>query len=209
MVPRALILGLLLASCGPIFAQEAKKPSYQDLLAQVKKMDAKADFQALRLAYVQTPDYQPYGDDRASRDGMRDGMRSKDYQKAVKNADKVLSKNYVDIEAHAIAALAHAELKNADKAKFHTYVRDGLVKSILKSGDGKSPKTAFVVINTSEEYALMRALEVKPMRQALMKDKGHSYDRQDCLDGMSKPITLYFNIDRPFQWLSDSMKKKD
>jgi hypothetical protein len=209
MLQRALLPGLLLLLSGATFAQDEKKPTYRDLLGRVKKSDAKVDFTALRTAYTQTPDYNPYDDDRESRDEMSDAFARKDFQNAVKQADKLLSKNYVDPEAHRVAASAHAELKNNEQAKFHSYVRDGLVQSLLKSGDGKSPKTAYVVIATSEEYALMHALGVRPLRQALMQEQGHRYDRQDGEDEKKQPITIYFNIDRPFQWLDDSFKKKD
>jgi hypothetical protein len=167
------------------------------------------DFTALRMAYTKTKDYNPYGDDRETRDKMHIAMGKKEYQKAVEHAEKLLSKNFVNIGAHRIAAIAHAELKNDAQSKLHAYVRDGLIQSIKKSGDGKSPNTAFVVIDTSEEYAVMDSLGVKPMRQSLIGEKGHKYDRQDGEDAKDQRVTLYFNIDRPFQWLADTFKKKD
>jgi hypothetical protein len=206
---RALLPGFLLLMSGTGFAQDAKEPSYQDILARVKKMDPKADFTGLRMAYTQTPNYKPYDDDRESRDQLRGAFGDKEYQKAVEQAEKLLSKNYVDIEAHRVAASAHAELKNDKQAKFHAYVRDGLVQSILKSGDGKGPKTAYVVIATTEEYALMHARGVKTKRQALTGETGHKYDVHQGVDDKDQPVTLYFNIDRPFQWLANSLKPKE
>ena len=42
----------------------------------------------------------------------------------------------------------------------------GLVKSVLGSGDGKSPETAFVVIGIDEEYSVMAAWHISAHSRA-------------------------------------------
>lgn len=212
MSTRFLLPGLLVGFAVPaVFAQEASKPSYEALLEKVKKADPKADFTALRMACTQTRGYNPYDYiARKSRRAALNALAEKDYRKALEHAEKCLTKNYLDIEAHRIAWRAHTELKNPDKAKFHGYVRDGLLQSILKSGDGKSPKTAYVVIATDEEYVVLDVLGVKFRQQTLIREQGHSYDRHEGVSRETgKEITSFFNIDRPFKWLEDSLKKKD
>jgi hypothetical protein len=190
-------------------AQERSKPSYKDLLERVKKSDPKVDFTALRMVFTETDAYKPYDFERGDRDAMRAALRKKDYAKALKQAEKCLQKNYLDIEAHSVAWRACKELKNQEKAKCHRYVRDGLLQSIQKSGDGKSPKTAFVVICTDEEYAVLDALGIKVSLQALIKDQGHNYDRTDGVsEKTGKDVTQFFNIDRPFKWLEESLSPR-
>src|SRR5262249_21348569 len=209
MSPRFLPPCLLVVfAAAPAAAQEGDTPSYEALMERVKKSDPKVDFAALRMAFTKTRADNPYDRaDRATRSGMRAALARKDYAKALEHAEKCLKKNPLDIEAHGAAWRPHTELKNADKARSHGYVRDGLVLSILKSGDGKTPKTAHVVIATDEEYAVLAALRIKFKRQALIRDGGHFYDR---LDGVSeatgKEVATYFNIDRPFKWLGEWFK---
>jgi len=78
----------------------------------------------------------------------------------------------------------------------------------LKSGDGKSIESAYVVIATDEEYALFNVLGLRGVSQALVNDKDHNYDRMDAVDRKTnQTTTFYFNIDIPFKWLSKSLKK--
>ncbi len=65
----------------------------------------------------------------------------------------------------------------------------GLVESVLASGDGKSPQTAFTVISVGEEYAILRALNLRVESQALIE--GHI----DALtvEGEHGESTIYFN----------------
>jgi hypothetical protein len=190
-------------------AQEKAGASYEALLAKVKKADPAVDFTRLRLAYTESPGYNPYGSDRKLRQQMRDALADKDYAKAAELAAKVLGSNYVDLEAHSVAHRAYRELKDTKRADLHRYALDGLIKSILKSGDGKSPKTAFMVICTDEEYAILGALGIRRTQQALVGEGGQRYDR---LDGIHQEtgnrVTLYFNVTRQFDWLKRQFEKR-
>jgi hypothetical protein len=74
----ALLILLLSAAVGlAASTQEPKKPvqnsprtSYSDLLARVKKGDSTIDFKELRLSYADTSEYNPYGNDRDTRQKM-------------------------------------------------------------------------------------------------------------------------------------------
>ena len=76
----------------------------------------------------------------------------------------------------SVEAVADRELGDTGKADFHRAVLNGLIDSILKSGDGKSPKTAWVVISVHEEYVVLQVLGFKPSQQSLLHQDDHSYD---------------------------------
>jgi len=57
--------------------------------------------------------------------------------------------------------------RNREARRAHA-VFIGLVRSVLGSGDGKSLETAFVVIAIDEEYAVMAALSLRLVSQALV-----------------------------------------
>jgi Domain of unknown function (DUF4919) len=190
----------------PVAPSEAAA-AYDALLEKVKKSDPAVDFQALRLAYTETKAYGPYGGDAEARKNMFAALRANEYSKVLDRAMEILSHNYMDIMGHFGAFVANRELGHADKSTYHRYVFEGLVNSIKNSGDGKTPETAFVVISTDEEYALFNYLGLRPSGQALIKDKGHSFDKMTAVDPKTNAsVVYYFNIDKPFDWLGKTLK---
>ncbi len=181
---------------------------YKTLLARVKQNDHEVDFQQLRLAYTDTREYGPYSGDAMARKKMFEALKEKNYDEALKDATTVLGANYLDIMGHFGSFVSQRELGHADLASYHRWVFESLLTSIKNSGDGKTMETAFVVISTDEEYALFNYLGLRPQGQALVKDKGHNFDRMTALDPQSnQTVVYYFNVDKPFIWLGKSLKK--
>ena len=95
-----------------------------------------------------------------------------------------------------LIAVAYRESGNTEKFDFHKAVYLGLVNSILDSGDGKSAKTAYIVIDVAEEYALLRALGLDRGSQALRTEGGHKYDLLTVTDPKNNDKKeIWFNID--------------
>jgi uncharacterized protein DUF4919 len=188
--------------------QESAKPSFALLLERAKNSDATLDFKELRMAYTETAYYSPYGGDRETRKQMFAALNAKEFDAAVASAEKILAKNFVEINAHFVAYVSHRESGRAEKATFHKFMFDGLVKSITRSGDGKTAETAYVVITTDEEYTLFNILGLRAAGQALVTQNGHSFDRMSATNPKTNETVVYFfNIDKPFTWLSQSLKK--
>jgi Domain of unknown function (DUF4919) len=186
----------------------APKSSYDSLLERVKQGDKTADFKELRFAFTETPAYSPYGGDRDLRKEMFVAINGKDYDKALASAERMLAKNYLDINGHFGCFAAHNRLGHTDKAAYHKFVFEGLLNSIKDSGDGKTPETAFIVISTDEEYALFNWLGLRVSGQALIHKDGHDYDKMTVNDPKTNETSDYFfNIDKPFTWLGNSLKK--
>jgi len=189
-------------------AQEKPKLSYEVLLEQVKQGDPKADFLNLRMAFTETANYNPYDVDRKTRDALSESLENKEYAKAIELAEKGLKTRYVDLRTHFVSYRAYTEQGKADQAKFHRYVFDGLIQSILKSGDGKTPATAYVVISIIEEYWVLGVLGIRPTQQAVFDENGQKFDRIDGVDQKSKErVTLYFNVTKPSRWLTERLKQ--
>ena len=127
---------------------------------------------------------------------MARDLNAKDFARALKDADTVLASEYVNMDAHFVAYVANRELGNTDQSEFHRTVFRGLVDSIMHSGDGKSPKTAWVVITVDEEYVILRVLGFRPSQQSLLNQDGHAYDEMKVknVDDNSDQ-TFYFNVD--------------
>jgi len=159
------------------------------------------------MAFTSTPAYSPYGGDKDSRKQMFAALQARKYDKVLENAQKILAGNYMDINGHFGAMVAHRELGHIDQAAYHRFVCEGLINSIKTSGDGKSTDTAFVVISTDEEYVLFNWLGLRPTGQVLVNEKGHNYDKMTVVDPKTnQTLTFYFNIDKPFNWLGHNLK---
>jgi hypothetical protein len=186
------------------------KTTYATLLERVKKQAPGVNFTDLRMAYTETKEYSPYRGQSEARKKMFASLNAKDYAAALAASEKMLAANYLDLNGHFGASVSNRELGQADKADFHKYVFQGLLDSVNDSGDGKTMETAFVVITTDEEYVWFNVHGLRVESQALIKDKGHNYDKMIATDPKTnETVTFYFNIDKPFNWLGNSFKSKE
>jgi hypothetical protein len=179
-----------------------QKPSseYAALLARVQNGDTSIDFQKLRFSYMESPERKSAKDTSDQESGMFKALNANDFKEAIKNADTVLANEFVNLDAHYVESVAYGKLQDAEKADFHRRIFAGLFKSIIGSGDGKSPATAYVVISTNEEYIVLKVMGLTPGTQSLIHDGGHSYDRMEVKDRKTnETVTLYFNVDIPFK----------
>jgi hypothetical protein len=76
------------------------------------------------------------------------------------------------------------------------------MNSIYFSGDGESPKTAFIVMEISEEYDLLNWLKLKLREQSLILRDGYSFDIMRAFNE-NKETELFFNIDLALKNLSE------
>jgi hypothetical protein len=172
----------------------AAASSYDEMVQKLKKGDLSVDFAELRMAYASTPQYGPEeGSDEAK--DMFGKLNAKNYMGALKIANAVLEKQYVNIDAHIVASDAYEVLHNDDAAKLHHDIVVGLVRSILDSGSGTSTSTAYKVISIAEEYAVMRVMGWRPGKQSYLHEGKRSYDEMEMLNMKDNTMmTRYFDV---------------
>ena len=181
---------------------------YSVLLEQLKGGDTAIDYAALRSAYTRSAGYDPYARHDEDRTAMNKAMNERDYETAVRHAQAVLEKNYLDMEAHFFCNIAYRVLKNDDRQRFHAAVLKGLIGSLYASGSGQSRETAYTVISTDEEYFLLRINGYKVIRQKLLQKDGIHYDAMEVEALKSgERNTVYFNVELPFAWLNQQLRK--
>jgi Domain of unknown function (DUF4919) len=176
-----LLVGLALSSGNT----RAAGPSYDDYVAQVKtgKIDIVSK---LKKAYD-----------------------AGDCPSAMAHAKEVFEVNFVHMEAHKIAAFCLKKAGNEEEARREYAMFLGLFSSVLKSGNGKSPETAFVVIAVDEEYSVLETASLTPVKQALVNHGGSAFDRFEVkLPESDQTATLFFNVDRPHAQLARTLQKK-
>ncbi len=171
-----------------------KEKAFREIVERIKKSDATVDFKVARMLYAELDAYSPMG---GGKGGYTKLIAAGENKKAIELARETLKENYLDIDAHWAILAAANNLKDAELAAHHLYVVKGILDSIVKSGDGRSEATAFVVISVSEEYAMLRAFKLRPKGQSALKTDSHNFDVITCIDP-AKPETearMYFNTD--------------
>ena len=189
-------------------SRAADGTEYATLVAQVKS-GKDVDFGKLRDAYAESPDYDPYSTKTMDLlQQMREAGNRDDCQTVVARAKSILEIQFVSIDAHLYAASCYDKLGQSAEAARERTIGRGLIQSIMKSGDGKSAKTAFNVISVAEEYAVLLTLNIQHSQQALMDIDGSSYDvfTVKTQGGDKSAPSVYFKIDRVFGKLKKDMK---
>ena len=195
----ALLIGFVLVSPYPARAQtpspEAARVAFDALLERAKKADPALDFGELRLRFAESDRYKAYADEQE--EAMISAIVSDRPKEALDIVRDILGRNYMNLEAHFTGALACNALNDTPCSAQHLYMARGIVGSILASGDGNSQNTAFRVISTSEELAVVRVLGVLVQDQRLLRDNdGHSFDELSVVDGKTgERRKVYFGID--------------
>ena len=202
----ALIVVAAAVLCSQAIAAE---PSYDDLVAQVKSGKLDTDYTALRLAFASSPRYEPYGALLVKVKEMMASFSAGDCPGAMASAKAILETNFVQMDAHIVTGLCLRKAGDEDGARKERAVYDGLVNSVLKSGDGKTPQTAFKVIFINEEYKVLAALGLVPVKQSLVNAEGSSFDRIEAKSKTTgESVALYFNVDRMLAQLSHTLQQK-
>ena len=178
---------------------------FENLVARVKAQESDIDFTELRMAFARTSQYDPYGlQYRQLRDEMVATSDAGNFEDSLELANKYLEINYIFPEAHIVAIRAYDALDNPEKADFHRYVLNGLIESILASGDGTTPQSAYKIVLVEEEYLV---LEVKGIKDPVNREE--FVEGCDAFDGIDPSsgqlVTIYFNPRIPIQSFLDSI----
>ncbi|MGA1980933.1 MAG: DUF4919 domain-containing protein [Acidobacteriaceae bacterium] len=207
-IARVLLISLL--CCGlSAFALDDPKVAhakYDELAARVRSGDLTVDWQALRLAAEVGEvegDYDLRDANQRGTKAFNDGK----FEDSLKIANEMLAHNIASGDGHFLAMISLKHLgRQADSDKEHAML-DAFFQSIMKSGDGKSAKTAWFTVNVHEEYLVIRLLLGLNLKsQALSHMDGHDYDVMTVTDDSGKESTLWFNTDTDMQKMADEMK---
>ena len=132
-----------------------------------KLMDI-VDFTQLRNEFGKRSDFQMRCELSRPTKEWAEAMQAKKFRESSEILDKWFDKCPVDARAHLWAIASLKELGELEKIEQHKRWWFGLTDSILQTGDGKSPQTAFVTISISEEYAMLVRLNLQRVKQQLI-----------------------------------------
>lgn len=193
-----LFISSMLLAVLPVHALDDPKVArtkYDELATKVISGDLNIDWQALRLdARVGEVygEYDPYDATKRTQASFEKGS----YEEALKIARETENHNIADIYAHVAAWSCLKQLGRQHEADKEWAILHALVQSILKSGDGKSAKTAWFAVGIREEFVFMdEVLQVQSKQQRSVKIDGRYYDMVLVTDQSGKDSVLWFVTD--------------
>jgi hypothetical protein len=166
---------------GAAQGDENQKSPYEIALAQAKKDPASADYGKLRELYSEDSSYSPYvhltRGYRENHSALFEALEKGNYKEAIRHAEAILDIDYLDTESHFFIARAYESIGDTKRAAFHRQFFEGVMGSILGSGDGASPESAIKVVTLTEEWAVLSRLGYPPGgAQATEVHEGVKYD---------------------------------
>jgi hypothetical protein len=203
----SLIVTLLL----PVAALADPAGDYAALVTAAQDGDPGTDYTAMRQAYLMLPEYDPAGT--KTEQLMRDGQTAyaaKDCKTALEKFKAATALTFVLSDAHALMAdcLEQAGDKNGEKRE--EAIAQGLFNSILSSGDGAKPETAFRVISLSEENAILAVAGVNGTKREIINTDAGPVEKISIADATTgQEGAVYFNIGAIVMGLALKEKNSD
>ena len=194
------------------FEAELTKPSgsyyYSTLLKKFRENPANLgldEFFMLYYGYSDQTEYSPY----KVIDQELNTMLDIDLKKSAEIAEKLLIEYPTDFPHYL--TLAGIYKQSGDYRKYSDYILCyfGFLESVKATGEGSSPASAYIITNVSHENEIAINMGYSISRQKFIPEKGHNYDLLSCKDSMGKELTIYFNIDKPYQSLIKSLPGKN
>ena len=185
---------LLLGGTARAQAPAVGGDAYSHLVAQSEAADPGTDFRALRFAWLDSAAHRTASDPSAAQKAMHDAAGRTDNAAVRSAAERVIAAHYTDLEAHMMRRLACVALKDDACATHEHFVEFGMLKSILDSGDGKTPDTAWHVASIEEEYFVMQIAQVSLKQQALVSQNGRAFDHLTVTTADGTDKAMWFDI---------------
>ncbi|WPO35934.1 DUF4919 domain-containing protein [Flammeovirgaceae bacterium SG7u.111] len=132
------------------------------------------------------------------------------YKEAAEAGERIALRNPSDFKNFGLLSVAYLNLGDTEKFYDNVLKYEGFVNGILATGSGESYGDAQIVIKPSDEYEVISYLGHSSQSQSLNFHEGHIFDILKTIDEYGNERDFFFNIDKPYKQLSESVggKKK-
>jgi hypothetical protein len=169
--------------------------TYDELTAKAAAGDRSVDYTVLRASYPFTKQWDV--DSRTSApliEQANAAAKGKDCLTALEKLDEVLKIDYTSIVAHRV----RSGCLKGDPARIEARIADGLMRSLMRGGNGKSEKTAYPVMTVHEEDDILgnKHILLKTRDIEVRGSNGRFYDVVhgiSLLDGV-RVQDVYFDV---------------
>jgi hypothetical protein len=178
--------------------RKRRQAGYAELTQRATDGDKSVDFTALRAAYPYTDQWDPFGNKTAAlMDQAVAAAKGKDCPTALEKLDEILKRDFTIDAAHALRSDCLAATGNGPASSVESAIANGLIHSLMDSGDGNTELTAYVVMTEREEMDVLanRHLVLKVRETQIRGNDGRFYDEvQSTAAGSVAIQTLYFDV---------------
>lgn len=196
MKKKAAALSLAAWMLLPLTASADPAGDYAALVTAAKDGDPGTDYTAMRQAYAMIKEYDPYG--AKTNALMQDGQNAyvaKDCKTALAKFQAAIALDFILSDAHALAADCLEQAGDKAGEKREESIAQGLFDSIITSGDGEKPETAFHIVSMHEEEAMMAVAGVNGTARELLTTDAGPVDKISITDSKTgEKGAVYFNL---------------
>ncbi|MBN9544125.1 MAG: DUF4919 domain-containing protein [Alphaproteobacteria bacterium] len=189
----ALILTVMMLQ--PVAARADPAGDYAALITAAKDGDPGTDYTAMRQAYAMIADYDPFGDKTNAL--MRDGQAAyvaKDCKTALEKFKAAIALNFTLSDAHALSADCLEQAGDKAGEAREEAIAQGLFNSLISSGDGNSPATAFRIVTMHEEGVILAVAGVNGTKKTVITTDQGPVEKIDITDQQTgKKGAVFFN----------------
>ena len=205
---RAVIAATLTFACGLVHAAPASELTPAGAPLPVFTLAGSTDFDALRDAWGRRADYRALCEASLPTVPWAAAEEAKDFAKAYEIAANWLATCPVVERVHMWAYGDAKHLGDNALMDIHKRWYQGLIASVLKTGDGKTPETAWKTISVAEEYAVLQYFGLARGRQALIMQPVMLDKLTATPISGGSPVDLYFNPELHFVRLAHDLGQK-
>lgn len=168
---------------------------YAALVTAAKDGDPGTDYTAMRQAYAMIAEYDPFGD--KTNTLMRDGQAAyvaKDCKTALEKFRAAIALDFTLSDAHALSADCLEQAGDKAGEVREEAIAQGLFNSLISSGDGNSPATAFRIVTMHEEGVILAVAGVNGTKKTVITTDQGPVEKIDITDQQTgKKGAVYFN----------------
>ncbi|MDA1060597.1 MAG: DUF4919 domain-containing protein [bacterium] len=117
-----------------------------------------------------------------------------DTEGALDALNKWIAIDFTDTDTHWALGNLYYEQEYIADAEFHWDFAQGLIDSILATGDGESIDTAYHVLSPHDEFAVLNYFEYEEIEADTVDDGYVVYDWVDVKTTDGDEKTVYFNV---------------
>lgn len=175
---------LILAACTSTPVNESEPRHYD--------WSASPDFTGLRTAWGWSDSFRDNCEVGRPLSDIVGKMNQDQWSDAAAIGQNWLAQCPVDIRVHYFTAISLAELGETEKAEHHFRWTEGLMDSVVTSGNGETPETAYKTISVPEGYDALYLFGLEVKNQSLITDPV-MLDLIVAVNENGQEFAIYFN----------------
>jgi hypothetical protein len=180
-------------------SESEQDTAYINLVKAAATDPAKADWAALRIAYSESSHYHPYIGEELwdALTKAANEVRDTGDNKSKTRYAAIYQTHFGHYRAQQHVVQFHASHKlNFLKLDLAKTASQQLVQALMRTGDGRSPETAFKVIDVGEETMILQAINAQFRKRDVQQVNGIYLDIYDILNARGRNAAMYFNVDK-------------